>query len=408
MNIADKLAQIATNTVPVCEAIDEVRKSLSGSVVMATDVCDVQHDIPVKLRSDTITDFSKGRTKNLFDISKVYLPSYSAAGIKNVVVNGDSFSFTTSLANYSANVNCDVYLEAGTYYISGSANTTSGKIGGMAVREKGNESNILLNLAGTGYNGKFTVSTAMTCEFLYYKPYSDAVGDVTTISNVQLELGSAKTDYVPYYKPIEVSRYGKNLFDISTIYNDSPGIKNLVIDEENDSFSFETAITNYSTGVTARVYLSEGTYFLMGTIHTTSGMKCGVYITKPDGSLFYNGAGTGFYPNPMKVAMPGVWQFTFYRPYSSPVGDVITYSNVQLEIGSVRTAYEPYVGQIAKANADGTVEGLTSISPNMTLMPMYDGVIVDTKYFPTGSEDMCEKSIELENAIKTAKDIIDL
>lgn len=58
-----------------------------------------------------------------------------------------------------------------------------------------------------------------------------------------------------------------------------------------------------------------------------------------------------------------------------------TYSNYQLELGSSATDYEPYIdSQTVTANADGTVEGLTSVSPNMTVTTDTEGVIIDCTY----------------------------
>ena len=55
--------------------------------------------------------------------------------------------------------------------------------------------------------------------------------------------------------------------------------------------------------------------------------------------------------------------------------------NIQLEIGSSETDYEPYVESTEYTpNADGTVSGVTSLYPNTTLMTDTDGVIIDCEY----------------------------
>lgn len=57
------------------------------------------------------------------------------------------------------------------------------------------------------------------------------------------------------------------------------------------------------------------------------------------------------------------------------------YSNAQLEYGNINTAYEPYIEpQTATSTADGTVEGLTSISPSMTLITDNEGVVINLTY----------------------------
>lgn len=57
-----------------------------------------------------------------------------------------------------------------------------------------------------------------------------------------------------------------------------------------------------------------------------------------------------------------------------------TYSNIQIEIGRTATTYTPYQGQTYKPKADGTVLGVTSISPYMTLMTNTTGIVLDVTY----------------------------
>lgn len=65
-------------------------------------------------------------------------------------------------------------------------------------------------------------------------------------------------------------------------------------------------------------------------------------------------------------------------------GDNATVSGVikpQLEVGLTATEYEPYKKlQTVKANADGVVEGLKSISPNMTFLTNTDSIDIDLTY----------------------------
>lgn len=52
---------------------------------------------------------------------------------------------------------------------------------------------------------------------------------------------------------------------------------------------------------------------------------------------------------------------------------------VQIEVGIVSTPYEPYTEKTYTANADGTVEGITSILPVMSII--CDGVDISAKYY---------------------------
>ena len=77
-----------------------------------------------------------------------------------------------------------------------------------------------------------------------------------------------------------------------------------------------------------------------------------------------------------------------------------TYDNVkvspQLEIGTATTEYEPYIEPVEYAvNADGTVEGVTSIYPTTTLLTDTAGAVIDVEY----NRDINKAFAELYNAI---------
>lgn len=91
-------------------------------------------------------------------------------------------------------------------------------------------------------------------------------------------------------------------------------------------------------------------------------------------------------------------QYLVVRPFRDGGGKsdtVITLNDIQLEWGNKATPYAPYVDvsgvQIKvgadegvkttyKPNADGTVEGVTSLSPITTLISDKDGVVIEAEY----------------------------
>lgn len=63
-----------------------------------------------------------------------------------------------------------------------------------------------------------------------------------------------------------------------------------------------------------------------------------------------------------------------------PTGSVLTYDNIQVELGDKRTAYEPFAGSASyPVNEDGTCE-VTSISPSMTLLTDTEGAVLECEY----------------------------
>ena len=76
-----------------------------------------------------------------------------------------------------------------------------------------------------------------------------------------------------------------------------------------------------------------------------------------------------------------------------------TATNIQLEKGLNITSYEPYEAQTVVANADGIVEGLTSVSPDMTIMTDTEGVVIDMTYNADTKMYIDNKLAEISTAI---------
>ena len=83
------------------------------------------------------------------------------------------------------------------------------------------------------------------------------------------------------------------------------------------------------------------------------------------------------------------WKLKLYDGVSvnsiSSTKTMMSRFNIQLELGTSATPYEPYVEPTTYIpNADGTVEGVKSIYPNMTLLADKQGVLVDAEYYQDG------------------------
>ena len=76
-------------------------------------------------------------------------------------------------------------------------------------------------------------------------------------------------------------------------------------------------------------------------------------------------------------------------------------SNIQIELGTAATAYEPYKApQTATADTDGTVHGLKSVSPTMTIV----GNSVECTYFPASAADTLQKCQQISEKLITLKE----
>ena len=75
------------------------------------------------------------------------------------------------------------------------------------------------------------------------------------------------------------------------------------------------------------------------------------------------------------------FQMFLYANYSeNKLATDCVFTDIQVEVGSVATTYETYKKTEYIPASDGTVEGVTSLSPNMTILTDTEGVIVECEY----------------------------
>lgn len=239
----------------------------------------------------------------------------------------------------------------------------------------------------------------VVCDNLIFKP--------------QLEYGSSATEYEGYisdFSGVKVSRYGKNLFTtkgrvqrdlgaysnatqrnivensiyMGLAYNNYYEKGNLNYYKINGSNAVtlnSKVYTGYGIGFNFRVKpgetytLSFGNYVegihrLAMSFYTADG----VYISKADKS-----AESVTYTVPANA----YWMMCIVIPYGDTalVGTDISFTDIMLELNSSATEYEPYK-EVAKvtAKSDGTVTGLTSITPSMTLMTDAENTLINFTY----------------------------
>jgi hypothetical protein len=69
-----------------------------------------------------------------------------------------------------------------------------------------------------------------------------------------------------------------------------------------------------------------------------------------------------------------------YKPVFTLNSNLVKIENIQIEYNSLPTNFEPYVSILYPANADGTVEGIASISNAMSLVSSGDIVVSEMSY----------------------------
>jgi hypothetical protein len=224
-----------------------------------------------------------------------------------------------------------------------------------------------------------------TADELYIKSYAcyniGTTGSETfTIDELQVEEGVTGTEYTPYVanlSGVEVSRYGKNLFDINTMLSQYSKKKS---DERFEGTQSIHPLCNipvipnqkYTLSVWISASYSLGTGSLTGAIMDGKNIQ---YSASSD-KLLINAAG-GFGTEAVRYH----FTFTARSEWITFCSVAMWFDNMQLELDGSVTDYEPYIEpQTTTANADGIVEGLTSLSPNMTVLSNTEGVVINLEY----------------------------
>ena len=197
----------------------------------------------------------------------------------------------------------------------------------------------------------------------------DDISPVTREMSVKIS-----SDTVTDLTAVKVTRCGKNLIQTNIIEVTSPaGVENLIW-QGNKSGKLSFSLDNSEYTPNSSNVDSANFKFVFG-----------------DGTARYLAAsGSHIYLNtssPLKEI--------YFLNWAKGTGVI---KNIQLEIGSPETDYEPYVEPTEYTpNADGTVNGVTSLYPNTTLMTDTEGVIIDCEY----NRDINKAFAVLEAAIAT-------
>ena len=216
---------------------------------------------------------------------------------------------------------------------------------------------------------------------------------VNDVSPIEHSVGCYLTsDIITDFSGIEVSRYGKNLYKPEFRYSDERvnytdgvlfvpqyGGNTYVCDcvplyiPQNTWLYYKHTLLLGKDRVVIRLFNSNGENI---STDAKTNIECDPawYLAAYAGYMIDNPA-NGF---SFKVTS-NVAYITFgYCGMNSEGGN--KYGDLQLELGTTATPYEPFTKQTYQSTADGIVEGVTSISPNMTLLTNNDGVLLNVEY----------------------------
>lgn len=337
---------------------------VSGTAIVVNDVNAVEHNVDVRLRS-----------KNLFDASLIRTESSNGMSVE---YEGDGiFHLHGTCATASAIqldlCQTDILAEIGSYYtisatlIEGSTDRTF-----YCYFSNSNDIPTTVNWRAVGIVPDFVVGDTTHIVDITKKAFinkywvyiaAGAVGDVIDCRvRVWLTKGSVGNPYTPYigdFSNIEVSRYGKNLFDVPSMVTFKG-----VLDYRNTSF--------LKAGVTYVFYYDAVTFDT-----ESEGIVVNVY----DGGSVFLKPQQAWRVTP-KIDNPRMIVYSNGFDWKQSQGTTATITNFRICIADANyLEYEPYKeSQTAQSNSFGLVEGITSISPNMTLLTNNNGVVIKANY----------------------------
>lgn len=186
------------------------------------------------------------------------------------------------------------------------------------------------------------------------------VDDVSEISHTpKIKLSS---DSVTDFSSVNVICTGKNILDITKFQGTNAD--NIVYNDTTNSATFTKTGDNVESYLYINMWLATGTYTVSANV--SGGM--GIFVVKDvenwkniNNTVEINASPT------FTVTEAKEYKLMIMQPSTAMNGDTITFSNLQLELGTEKTSFEPYSAQTVTANADGTVTGITSVSPTMTI-----------------------------------------
>lgn len=331
----------------------------TGEAVAMKDVSPIEHEMKVKASS-----------KNLFDIDSVAFDGSVGGGfISQSIQDGKITVKASGINQYNsalytfANKNLFGKTITISFDAELSGDAKAGLIGIIIVYADGKSE--LLSTKSTLTIPKYQEGCYLRLR-VYCQTYGNSEDESTiTYSNIQIEEGTVATPYTPFVdvSTAKLIKRGTNLIPFP--YADG-GIGTV---KENEGITFtvneDRSITISGTSTNKYAYFYMGLKMPFGEDSINAireeQQTNGIYVASK--RLMYDGSsGT------LTVAI---------LP-NTTVNETIY---PQIEVGTKATPYEPYIEPIEyPIGADGTVEGVTSLSPTTTLYADTAGVKIEVGY----------------------------
>ena len=383
-----------------------LKGNASGSAVALTDVSPFEHIL--KVSTDNVITCGK----NHFDKDNADILHISFYGKGSKVYAQDNYTiyipcFPNQVYTVSKQNGNFTFLRIGT--------TTEIPAVGVTVVDfkTGGEDLPSLNIVTTAEARYLVVNITNYNEVLSDEELSTLLGDI------QIELGAVATEYEPYevITP-KVIKYGGNMLDIKgrevvnfgaianttqRVFTGNGIIVGLTFnnyynpnqtnsfEKHANGFNFSTANKSYGVGFDFKA-MPNTTYYIYcdnitNSVYLTEYDKDGNFLRYKSTPTTVNGAKS--YTTSNDVA----WIVISFQ--NADISTTQVYNNISVGVSPFNGFEEYKESVIYPIDADGIVEGVTSVYPTTTLIPDTEGIVMDVEY----NRDINKAFAELVNAI---------
>ena len=324
----------------------------SGACIQIDDASPIEHSVVCKVKGrnlfNTIDDY-KGYDHNYADGTLTVTGQYTSKYIE--VKDGRTYTFSCK------------------------SSRTGADGGGIYIRAYSKELTDFVNLV----NKVDTLSPTETISipegypvirisfYGFYQPEGSGVG---TYTEIMLEEGVEATGYVPFIDPasVNVIRCGNNLFRYpyaNTSYADD----NLTMTVNADK---SITLKGTNVGTQTRTITLATNYFLPPGRYTLGGNKKNLKVR-------VNAGGGAYRYSTYQFAVNAGETINIYAVVE-PNEEVNYTVFPTIHIGDAALPYEEYITEKLTVNADGSVNGMTSLSPHMTVFTDTPDTLLDVEY----------------------------
>lgn len=345
-----------------------LKGTASGEVIAVTDVSPLEHTMDVKVRSKNLFNPIFDQEQHLWADEGINVAIRTSSGYSQIVKVKPNTTYTISGNFTGANSN----------YVRVAFTEEYPAVGVMTID----------NRINTKIEGSTTFTTSSNCHYLLILTGTSSVYDYTS-GKPQLKEGTTTTEYTPYVdvSKISLTRCGKNVVSIAN--------KTISGDKGYASGTNSISLTPNTVYTVSADFAQTGSKATVGiTVRDSSGVTIGKSNTTTDTNGRFSATFTS--PEDGKIMIALFSNITA----TAITGTSCAYSNFQIEVGSSATEYEPYKEPTTHTpNADGTVDGVTSLYPTTTLLADTNGAVIDVEYNRDINKAFAELEQKLTNAV---------